>query len=127
MRSESGYLCLTAIFLAKKSIICIVVCGLLFHPADISMPIIGLGRHSLLASDYIFSLGLLSEQPLLPRHLAKYSFFSLFFQPTERITILSSYYYDTEMESCEDERSVLKRRLSSSAVEIEKQRMKCFP
>lgn len=79
MRSESGYLCLTAIFLAKKSIICIVVCGLLFHPADISMPIIGLGQHSLLASDYIFSLGLLSEQPLLPRHLAKYSFFSFFF------------------------------------------------
>ncbi|KAG6758835.1 hypothetical protein POTOM_035296 [Populus tomentosa] len=45
----------------------------------------------------------------------------IFVMPTERITILSSYYYDTEMESCEEERSVLKRRLSASAVEIEKQ------
>jgi cyclophilin family peptidyl-prolyl cis-trans isomerase len=51
----------------------------------------------------------------------------IFVMPTERITILSSYYYDTEMESCEKERSVLKRRLAASAVEIEKQRMKCFP
>ncbi|ONI30768.1 hypothetical protein PRUPE_1G271800 [Prunus persica] len=48
-------------------------------------------------------------------------------QPTERITILSSYYYDTEMESCEHERSIMKRRLAASAIEIERQRMKCFP
>lgn len=51
----------------------------------------------------------------------------IFVMPTERITILSSYYYDTEMENCEDERSILKRRLTASAIEIERQRMKCFP
>nr|GMD25803.1 peptidyl-prolyl cis-trans isomerase CYP23 [Ipomoea batatas]GMD28723.1 peptidyl-prolyl cis-trans isomerase CYP23 [Ipomoea batatas] len=60
----------------------------------------------------------------------------IFVMPTERITILSSYYYamlfywfalDTEMESCEQERSLLKRRLAASVVEIERQRMKCFP
>lgn len=51
----------------------------------------------------------------------------IFVMPTERITILSSYYYDTEMETCEHEKSVLKRRLAASAVEIERQRMKCFP
>ncbi|XP_030961601.1 peptidyl-prolyl cis-trans isomerase CYP23 [Quercus lobata] len=51
----------------------------------------------------------------------------IFVMPTERITILSTYYYDTEMESCETERSVLKRKLAASAVEIERQRMKCFP
>lgn len=51
----------------------------------------------------------------------------IFVMPTERITIRSSYYYDTEMESCEKERSVLKRRLTASAIEIERQRMKCFP
>ncbi|KAJ7943499.1 Peptidyl-prolyl cis-trans isomerase [Quillaja saponaria] len=51
----------------------------------------------------------------------------IFVMPTERITILSSYYYDTEMESCEGERSTLKRRLAASAIEIERQRMKCFP
>ncbi|KAL5759561.1 hypothetical protein ACOSP7_018079 [Xanthoceras sorbifolium] len=51
----------------------------------------------------------------------------IFVMPTERITILSSYYYDTEMESCENQRSILKRRLAASAVEIERQRMKCFP
>ncbi|WCJ27612.1 Cyclophilin-like peptidyl-prolyl cis-trans isomerase family protein [Euphorbia peplus] len=51
----------------------------------------------------------------------------IFVMPTERITILSSYYYDTQMESCEEERSLLKRRLSASSVEIERQRMKCFP
>ncbi|GLT27684.1 hypothetical protein SLA2020_026650 [Shorea laevis] len=51
----------------------------------------------------------------------------IFVMPMERITILSSYYYDTEMESCETERSILKRRLTASAVEIERQRMKCFP
>lgn len=51
----------------------------------------------------------------------------IFVMPTERITILSSYYYDTEMERCETERSILKRKLAASAVEIERQRMKCFP
>lgn len=51
----------------------------------------------------------------------------IFVMPTERITILSTYYYDTETETCEDERLVLKRRLAASAVEVEKQRMKCFP
>ncbi|KAK9277720.1 hypothetical protein L1049_007267 [Liquidambar formosana] len=51
----------------------------------------------------------------------------IFVMPTDRITILSSYYYDTKMEACEQEKSVLKRRLAASAVEIERQRMKCFP
>ncbi|GAV67506.1 Pro_isomerase domain-containing protein [Cephalotus follicularis] len=50
----------------------------------------------------------------------------IFVMPTERITILSSYYYDTEMQHCEKERSILKQRLAASAVEIERQRMKCF-
>ncbi|ESQ34334.1 hypothetical protein EUTSA_v10008695mg [Eutrema salsugineum] len=51
----------------------------------------------------------------------------IFVMPTERITILSTYYYDTEMDSCEEERSVLKRRLQASFVEVERQRMNCFP
>lgn len=51
----------------------------------------------------------------------------IFVMPTERITIVSSYYYDTKTETCEEEKSVLKRRLSASAVEIERQRMRCFP
>ncbi|KAK4339277.1 hypothetical protein RND71_040739 [Anisodus tanguticus] len=51
----------------------------------------------------------------------------IFVMPTERITIHSTYYYDTNMETCEKERSLLKRRLSAAAVEIERQRMKCFP
>ncbi|XP_059655889.1 peptidyl-prolyl cis-trans isomerase CYP23 [Cornus florida] len=51
----------------------------------------------------------------------------IFVMPTERITILSSYYYDTEMETCHQEKSILKRRLAASAVEIERQRMRCFP
>ncbi|XP_062161192.1 peptidyl-prolyl cis-trans isomerase CYP23 [Alnus glutinosa] len=51
----------------------------------------------------------------------------IFVMPTERITILSTYYYDTELERCEKDRSILKRRLTASAVEIERQRMKCFP
>lgn len=51
----------------------------------------------------------------------------MFVMPTERITILSSYYYDTMMESCEQERTVLKRRLAASFVEVERQKMKCFP
>ncbi|KAK2994656.1 hypothetical protein RJ640_007837 [Escallonia rubra] len=50
----------------------------------------------------------------------------IFVMPTERITILSSYYYDTKTETCEQEKSMLKRRLAASAVEIERQRMKCF-
>ncbi|XVF03369.1 hypothetical protein REPUB_Repub04eG0255000 [Reevesia pubescens] len=33
----------------------------------------------------------------------------------------------TELESCETERGILKRRLAASAVETERQRMKCFP
>ncbi|KAL3731705.1 hypothetical protein ACJRO7_028566 [Eucalyptus globulus] len=51
----------------------------------------------------------------------------MFVMPTERITILSSYYYDTGAESCEEENSTLRRRLAASAVEVERQRMKCFP
>ncbi|KAE8651746.1 peptidyl-prolyl cis-trans isomerase CYP23 [Cucumis sativus] len=51
----------------------------------------------------------------------------IFVMPTERITILSSYYYDTNLDSCEEDRSTLKRRLAASFVEIERQRMKCFP
>lgn len=50
----------------------------------------------------------------------------IFVMPKERVTILSSYYYDTEMESCEEDRSILKRKLAASAIEIEKQRMRCF-
>ncbi|KAG8366324.1 hypothetical protein BUALT_Bualt17G0068000 [Buddleja alternifolia] len=46
----------------------------------------------------------------------------IFVMPTERITIFSTYYYDTEMETCEEHRSILKRRLAASAVEIEKQK-----
>ncbi|KAL2226077.1 UNVERIFIED_CONTAM: Peptidyl-prolyl cis-trans isomerase CYP23 [Sesamum indicum] len=45
----------------------------------------------------------------------------IFVMPTERITILSTYYYDTEVETCEEDRLILKRRLAASAVEIEKQ------
>ncbi|CAI8587859.1 unnamed protein product [Vicia faba] len=51
----------------------------------------------------------------------------IFVMPTERITILSSYYYDTETENCEQDRSILKLRLAASAVEVERQRMRCFP
>ncbi|EEF42161.1 peptidyl-prolyl cis-trans isomerase CYP23 [Ricinus communis] len=51
----------------------------------------------------------------------------IFVMPTERITILSSYYYDAVIETCEEERSILRRRLAASAIEIERQRMKCFP
>ncbi|XP_068636477.1 peptidyl-prolyl cis-trans isomerase CYP23 [Aristolochia californica] len=51
----------------------------------------------------------------------------IFVMPTERITILSSYYYDAKIETCENEKTVLKRRLAQSAVEIERQRMKCLP
>ncbi|KAL8267516.1 hypothetical protein R6Q59_004860 [Mikania micrantha] len=51
----------------------------------------------------------------------------IFVMPTERITILSTYCYDTEMETCQQDNTILKRRLATSAVEIERQRMKCFP
>ncbi|KAH1264532.1 Peptidyl-prolyl cis-trans isomerase CYP23 [Glycine max] len=42
--------------------------------------------------------------------------------PMECITILSSYYYDTETENCEQDRSILKLRPAASAVEVERQR-----
>ncbi|CAL5188724.1 unnamed protein product [Lathyrus oleraceus] len=51
----------------------------------------------------------------------------IFVMPKERITILSSYYYDTETENCEQDKSILKLRLAASAVEVERQKMKCFP
>ncbi|KNA12932.1 hypothetical protein SOVF_121790 [Spinacia oleracea] len=51
----------------------------------------------------------------------------IFVMPVERITILSSYYYEVNSETCEEERSILRRRLAASAVEIERWRMKCFP
>lgn len=51
----------------------------------------------------------------------------IFVMPVERITILSSYYYDINSEFCEEDRSVLRRRLAASSVEIERWRMKCFP
>uniref|UniRef100_A0A7C9DY70 Peptidyl-prolyl cis-trans isomerase n=1 Tax=Opuntia streptacantha TaxID=393608 RepID=A0A7C9DY70_OPUST len=51
----------------------------------------------------------------------------IFVMPVERISILSSYYYDIDGDSCEEERSLLKRRLAASYVETERWRMKCFP
>ncbi|CAN4123838.1 unnamed protein product [Withania somnifera] len=45
----------------------------------------------------------------------------IFVMPTERITIHSTYYYDIKIETCEEERSLLKRRLSAASVEIERQ------
>ncbi|KAJ4973269.1 hypothetical protein NE237_006443 [Protea cynaroides] len=56
----------------------------------------------------------------------------IFVMPLERISILSTYYYDNkatkvEEDTCEQEKSMLRRRLAASAIEIEKQRMKCFP
>ncbi|PIA62619.1 hypothetical protein AQUCO_00200552v1 [Aquilegia coerulea] len=51
----------------------------------------------------------------------------IFVMPTERITILSTYFYDATLETCDWERSVLKRRLAASAIEVERQRMKCLP
>ncbi|GJN04827.1 hypothetical protein PR202_ga22402 [Eleusine coracana subsp. coracana] len=47
-------------------------------------------------------------------------------QPIERIEILSTYYYDIDVESCEAEKSILRRRLSESASEVERWRRKCF-
>ncbi|XP_057530655.1 peptidyl-prolyl cis-trans isomerase CYP23 isoform X2 [Amaranthus tricolor] len=51
----------------------------------------------------------------------------IFVMPVKRITILSSYYYEVNSKTCEAERSILKRRLASASVEIERWRMKCFP
>ncbi|KAK6922041.1 Cyclophilin-type peptidyl-prolyl cis-trans isomerase domain, partial [Dillenia turbinata] len=45
----------------------------------------------------------------------------IFIMPIERITILSSYFYDTTTETCEEEKSTLERRLTTSAIEIEGQ------
>ncbi|KAL3631137.1 cytochrome P450 monooxygenase 23 [Castilleja foliolosa] len=50
----------------------------------------------------------------------------IFVMPTERITILSTYYYDTEAENCEEDRLLLKRKLIASAVEIERQESNVF-
>ncbi|KAK8447974.1 hypothetical protein SEVIR_8G189900v4 [Setaria viridis] len=50
----------------------------------------------------------------------------IFVMPIERIDILSTYYYDIDMESCEAEKSILRRRLSESASEVERWRRKCF-
>lgn len=51
----------------------------------------------------------------------------IFVMPTERITILSTYFYDVTLETCDRDRTVLKRRLAAAAIEIERQRMKCLP
>ncbi|KAL9680030.1 hypothetical protein QQ045_017903 [Rhodiola kirilowii] len=51
----------------------------------------------------------------------------MFVMPTERVTILSTYYYDAELEACAKDRTNLKRRLEASFVEIEGQRLNCFP
>ncbi|RWW36169.1 hypothetical protein BHE74_00058825 [Ensete ventricosum] len=45
----------------------------------------------------------------------------IFVMPTERITIFSTYYYDTTAEKCEWEKEILKRRLSESFIEVERQ------
>ncbi|KAG6485611.1 peptidyl-prolyl cis-trans isomerase CYP23-like [Zingiber officinale] len=50
----------------------------------------------------------------------------IFVMPVERITILSTYYYDTKYKSCELEKDILKRKLSESLLEVERQRLKCF-
>ncbi|KAL5682704.1 hypothetical protein ACJX0J_009089, partial [Zea mays] len=44
----------------------------------------------------------------------------IFVMPIERINILSTYYYDIDLESCEAEKSILRRRLSESASEVER-------
>eukprot|EP00249_Psilotum_nudum_P025320 c29676_g1_i1 orf=83-943(+) len=55
----------------------------------------------------------------------------IFVMPLERISIISTYYYDTKSRqrnlSCEDEVSMLRRRLIQSANAIEKQRSRCLP
>ncbi|CAL4980103.1 unnamed protein product [Urochloa decumbens] len=50
----------------------------------------------------------------------------IFVMPIERIEILSTYYYDIDVDSCEAEKSILRRRLSESASEVERWRRKCF-
>ncbi|CAN6381678.1 unnamed protein product [Urochloa humidicola] len=50
----------------------------------------------------------------------------IFVMPIERIEILSTYYYDIDVDRCEAEKSILKRRLSESASEVERWRRKCF-
>ncbi|GAB2248338.1 hypothetical protein Droror1_Dr00008220 [Drosera rotundifolia] len=50
----------------------------------------------------------------------------IFVMPVERITILSSYYYDTKMQSCEEEKAVLRKKIAASAIEVERWRIKCF-
>ncbi|ONK75460.1 uncharacterized protein A4U43_C03F17070 [Asparagus officinalis] len=50
----------------------------------------------------------------------------IFVMPIERISILSTYYYDMKEDNCQHEKSILKRKLSESAIEIERQRLKCF-
>ncbi|WOL01084.1 peptidyl-prolyl cis-trans isomerase CYP23 [Canna indica] len=45
----------------------------------------------------------------------------IFVMPTERITIFSTYYYDANIENCETEKQSLKRRLSESLIEVERQ------
>ncbi|KAG0471701.1 hypothetical protein HPP92_016247 [Vanilla planifolia] len=51
----------------------------------------------------------------------------IFVMPTERISILATYYYDEKEESCEWEKTILKRKLAESAMEVERQRMRCLP
>lgn len=55
----------------------------------------------------------------------------IFVMPVERINILSSYYYDlkrsTSILGCEEEVSILKRRLLQSMDTLEKQRSRCLP
>uniref|UniRef100_A0A0E0RAN3 Peptidyl-prolyl cis-trans isomerase n=4 Tax=Oryza TaxID=4527 RepID=A0A0E0RAN3_ORYRU len=53
----------------------------------------------------------------------------IFVMPIERISILSTYYYDVDLESCEAEKSILRRRLSESASEVERwqNRFKLLP
>ncbi|KAJ7562713.1 hypothetical protein O6H91_03G081400 [Diphasiastrum complanatum] len=55
----------------------------------------------------------------------------IFVMPVERISILSSYYYDIRQNvghaACEEEVSVLKRRLVVTANILEEQRKKCLP
>ncbi|KQJ87903.1 peptidyl-prolyl cis-trans isomerase CYP23 [Brachypodium distachyon] len=50
----------------------------------------------------------------------------IFVMPIERIEIMSTYYYDIEVDSCEAEKSILRKRLSESSSEIERWRRKCF-
>ncbi|XP_024532294.1 peptidyl-prolyl cis-trans isomerase CYP23 [Selaginella moellendorffii] len=53
----------------------------------------------------------------------------IFVMPQERVTILSTYYYDVDPVplKCEDEVSILRRRLIQASNELEEQRMRCLP